>query len=158
MARAEARVEVAAPPPVVMAVLTDFPAWPSFLPWVRSAEVLRRERGDDEDIWEVRLDLLLVRPLTFVLRLVRRGDHRLSWTLVEGPFRVNDGAWTLHPRAGGQRTELVYEIEVQPAAYVPGSVLESLRLRELPAMLQRVGDQALARLSVAATDLPTDSR
>ncbi len=158
MARAHASVEVAVPPPAVMAVLTDLERYPDFLPWVQAVEVLRRERGDTEDVWEARFDLVLVRPLSFVLRLVRSGEARLSWTLVEGPLRVDDGAWTLEPRAGGQRTRLDYDIELQPTAYVPGSVLESLRLRELPALLRLVGEEALARLPVAATDLPADSR
>lgn len=146
MARAEGEIVVPASTAEVMAVLTDFTAYPDFLPWIREAEVLRRERGTEHEAWEVRFSLHLIRPLQYILRLEREGEDRLRWTLVEGIFRANDGGWSLHAAGDdGEQTTIRYEIALQVGSYVPAGILRSLAGRDLPDLLGRVRDEVLRR-------------
>lgn len=146
MARARREIDIPVSPAQLMAVLTDFAAYPRFLPWLHATEILGHERGetDQREAWEVRFQLELIRPLTYTLRLERQGQARLSWSLVEGVLRANDGSWTLEPLDSGG-TRATYELDLQVGSYVPGNILEGLRQRELGELLQRVRDEAVAR-------------
>lgn len=124
-------IEFDAPPAAVMAVLVDFQTYPSFLPGMELAEVLNHH-GDS---WEVRFRLRLIRELGYTLRLVRDGDRGLSWTLIEGVFRSNEGGWTLQPLDAGARTRATYRIDVAVGVYVPGNIVRSLVEQSLPATL-----------------------
>lgn len=152
MAQARREIDIAVSPSRLMSVICDFEAYPLFLPWMRRAEVVSHERGPgpDQESWEVRFQLELIRPLVYTLRLERQGAERLSWSLVEGVLRTNDGAWTLSPLDGGLRTRATYEIDLQVGSFVPGNILEGLRQRELGELLERVRAEAEARFSVAS--------
>ena len=134
MAQASHRMTVAASPERFMRVLVDFAAYPSFLPWVQAVEVLRHEQGPGAEAWEVRFEVLLVRPLRYTLRLERSGT-RLQWSLVEGMLHAIEGAWELSEVDGGTQAE--YRLELQVGSYVPASILDSLRQRDLPQLMER---------------------
>lgn len=131
MPHAKHRVEIDAPPARVMDVLTDFASYPAFLPGMEAAEVLRQAPGS----WEVRFRLRLIRELGYTLRLSRREDRELSWTLLEGVFRSNEGRWTLTPLDHGSRTLAEYEIDVAVGIFVPGNLVRSLVEVSLPETL-----------------------
>ena len=148
MSRARLEVEIDAPAGVVMAVVTDFERYPAFLPWMQAAAVLRHEHpapGDPGEAWEVRFQVEVIRPLVYTLRLEREGVSALRWSLVEGVFRANDGAWLLAPLDEGRRTLATYEIELQTGSFVPTHILRSLVGRDLPELLQRVKAEAERR-------------
>jgi len=142
VATARQEIEVGVPPAALMAVLVDFAHYPDFLPWMKSGEVLRR---DGPDTWEVRFGVEVIRPLVYTLRLEREGERGLRWSLVEGVFRTNDGAWTLQPTNGGRGTLARYDIDLQVGSFVPGNVLRSLVGRDLPDLLQRFRAEAERR-------------
>lgn len=144
MPAARRTVEIAAPPDTVMAVITDFAAYPSFLPEMQRVEVLHQA----QDVWEVRFSVALVRPLTYTLRLVREGPLRLRWSLVEGAFQSNEGGWELVPLAGGAATQATYEIDVSVGMFVPGSLVRTLVEGSLPETLARFKQRAEARVIV----------
>lgn len=124
-------IEIDAPPAAVMAVLVDFPSYPGFLPGMELAEVV----GHQGDTWEVRFRLRLIRELGYTLRLERDGDRGLSWSLIEGVFRSNEGGWTLLPLDAGARTKATYRIDVAVGVYLPGNIVRSLIEQSLPATL-----------------------
>lgn len=132
MPRAQHTVEIDAPPAQVMAVLTDFASYPSFLPDMSAAEVVRHAG----EVWEVRFRLRLIRELEYTLQLTRTGDRALRWTLLEGAFKSNEGGWSLAPLDGGARTRADYEIDVSLGLFVPGNILRSLVERSLPETLR----------------------
>lgn len=132
MPSANQSIEIAAPPARVSAVITDFLNYPDFLEHVRSTRVLRR----DETGWEVEFELNLIRPVRYTLRLEDQGEQGLSWSLVSGLFRSNDGRWTLEPLDDGQRTRATYAIDLQLGVFLPGSLVNTLVGRELPEMLK----------------------
>ena len=142
MATAGHEIEVDVSPAAFMAVLVDFAQYPNFLPWMKSAEVLRREGSD---VWEVRFGIEVIRHLDYTLRLERADHVSLRWSLVEGVFRTNDGTWTLAPIDEGRRTRARYEIDLQVGSFVPGNVLRSLVGRDLPDLLSRFRAEAERR-------------
>lgn len=126
-------IEIDASPGDTLAVLTDFEAYPNFLPDLQAVEVIRAAPGD----WEVRFSLRLIRPLVYTLRLMAPDPLSLQWSLVEGAFKANDGSWTLEPLDGGARTRATYTIDVGMGLYVPGNIVRSLSERSLPDTLSR---------------------
>ena len=96
----------------------------------------------ENDVWEVAFALHIVRRLEYTLRLVRSGDSRVEWSLVEGVFRVNTGSWTLEALDDGSRTRAVYEVETQVGMYVPRTLMKTLVSRSLPDMLERFKNRA----------------
>lgn len=124
-------IEIDVPPARLMAVITDFARYPSFLPEMEEATVLRQ----DGDVWDVRFAVRIIRRLEYTLHLVREDDQRLSWTLIEGVFRSNTGGWDLEPLDGGARTRATYTLDLDTGMFVPGSVLRTLLDHNLPATL-----------------------
>lgn len=142
MPSARQSITIQAPPASVMAVITDFAAYPDFLPEIRTAEVLLAEPG----AWEVRFTIEVIRRLSYTLRLVQDTPLTLSWTLLEGVFRANDGGWTLTEQPD-DATKADYRIDVRLGMFVPGNIVHSLVDRGLPQTLQRFKDEAERRRS-----------
>ncbi len=115
----------------VMAVITDFESYPEVLPEVEKTEVLNQEA----QVWEVRFHIKIIRRLTYTLRLTQEGDSRLSWILLEGAFKTNQGSWTLESE--GVQTRATYRIDLQIGHFVPGNIVRSLVGRTLPETVSR---------------------
>lgn len=128
MALVTRTVEIDVPPARVMTVLCDYAAYPRFLPDMEEATVLRAE----ESRWTVRFAVRIIRRLEYTLLLTREGDRRLAWSLVEGVFRANSGAWELEPLDGGTRTRATYALDLDIGMFVPGSVRKTLLEQNLP--------------------------
>ncbi len=141
MPSATRTIEIEAPPSVVMGVITDFPSYPSFLPDMKEARVVRHT--DHE--WEVAFALALIRDLHYTLRLVQSSPLAISWSLVEGAFQANDGRWVLEPRSNGTRTFASYTISIQVATFLPGSIVKGLVDLALPNTLVRFKTEAERR-------------
>jgi uncharacterized membrane protein len=133
MPAAQYTIEIDAPVADVMAVITDFERYPSFLPEIDSAEILRAE----DNSWEVRFSVRVVRRFGYTLRLEQEGANALRWSLVEGAFKANDGSWALEAIDGGTRTRAVYSIDLQVGMFVPGNILRTLVERSLPETVGR---------------------
>ena len=103
-------ITIDAPPAEVMAVIADFPAYPSWVAAAKKVEVL--ETGTDGRASRVHfvLDAGAVKD-DYVLAYTWEGDRRVTWTLVEGQMQKRqDGSYTL--RESGGRTEVTYAITV----------------------------------------------
>jgi ribosome-associated toxin RatA of RatAB toxin-antitoxin module len=146
-------VEIDAAPSRVMAVITDFRSYPDFLSEMRRVRMVREGEG----VWEVQFTVYVIRELTYTLRLVRHGDERLEWTLVEGMFKANEGSWTLEPLADGARTRATYTIDLQVGMFVPGNIVRSLTDRSLPDTLSRFKAEAERRAAVALAGDPAEA-
>jgi ribosome-associated toxin RatA of RatAB toxin-antitoxin module len=141
MPSATRTIEIDAPPSVVMGVITDFAAYPSFLPEMKEARVVRHVGHE----WEVAFALALIRDLHYTLRLVQSSPLAISWSLVDGAFQANDGRWVLEPRANGTRTFATYTIAIQVATHLPGSIVKGLVDLALPNTLERFKAEAERR-------------
>jgi len=114
-----------------MAVITDFAAYPEFLPEMMESTVLSAAPGE----WTVRFAVRIIRRIEYTLRLVQESDTRLRWSLVSGMFQANSGGWELSPLDGGARTRAAYELDLDVGMFVPGSVMKTLVEVNLPATL-----------------------
>ena len=134
-------IEIDAAPSVVMGVITDFASYPSFLPEMKEARVVRHAGPE----WEVAFSLALIRDLHYTLRLVQSSPLAISWSLVDGAFQANDGRWVLEPRNNGARTFATYTIAIQVATHLPGSIVRGLVDLALPNTLERFKAEAERR-------------
>jgi ribosome-associated toxin RatA of RatAB toxin-antitoxin module len=141
MPAARHQTEIDATPDKVMAVITDFEAYPSFLPEMEEARILSQGEGT----WDVRFSVKVVRRFSYTLRLVKESPTRVRWTLLEGSFKVNNGGWDLEPLDDGQRTRAVYTIDLQVGMFVPGNILRSLVERSLPDTVTRFKEETQRR-------------
>lgn len=81
-------------PAEMFALVDDITAYPQFLPWCKSSQVL--SRNDDE----VRATLDLVRggfEKSFTTLNRMQKDKMIEIRLVEGPFRHLEGYWRFEP-------------------------------------------------------------
>jgi len=131
--KAVREVVVGVTPEQMMAVITDFTAYPDHIPHMTKARVL----AETVDSWEVAFAIHVVRDLEYTLRLVRSelpdGRLRLDWSMVQGVFRSNDGSWTLEAVPEGTRA--TYEIALQIGMFVPRSIQNTLVRTGLPGTL-----------------------
>ena len=103
-------ITIDAPAADVMAVIADFPAYPSWVSAAKQVEVL--ETGPDGRATRVRF-LLDAGAVTddYVLDYTWDGDRRVSWTLISSQImRRQDGSYTLSEN--GARTEVTYAITI----------------------------------------------
>ena len=107
----ESSITVAAPAPHVMAIITDFEAYPEWNDEVKLVEVLTVYE-DDERPAEVRfvLDAGAIKD-DYVLEYEWAGDLELRWHLVRGEIlKAMDGVYRLSPVPEG--TEVSYRLAV----------------------------------------------
>jgi ribosome-associated toxin RatA of RatAB toxin-antitoxin module len=103
-------IVVDAPAADVMAVIADFPAYPSWVAAAKQVDVL--EAGDDGRARRVRfvIDAGSVAD-DYTLDYTWQGDRSVSWTLVTSQLmKRQDGSYTLTEADG--RTEVTYAITI----------------------------------------------
>ncbi len=145
MPAASTTIEINVPPAVLMGVITDFEAYPSFVTDMQSSRVVSHEVEGEREVWTVAFTLNMIRKLSYTLRLERRGQESVRWSLVEGSFRTNEGGWTLAPLDGGARTLATYEVDLDVGMFIPGSVMKTLVQHNLPSTLAAFKARAEAR-------------
>jgi carbon monoxide dehydrogenase subunit G len=114
----EGHVEVAATPREVMAVLTDFEAYPDWVGNLERVEVLghdRRGRGT-RVAFQVRTPVLSASyTLTYTYAA---GDQGMAWAYLEGTLDDMSGSYRLEP--GGDGTLVTYRLAVELGVPLPG--------------------------------------
>ncbi len=91
-------------------LVTDVPAYPSFLPWCDRTEVVTQH--DDGVTARIHLSYAGVRH-AFTTRNVHVPDRSLLMKLVDGPFSMLEGSWQFLPlsKPGGDGTVTACKIE-----------------------------------------------
>ncbi len=131
MAGAQQSIDVAVSAEQFFSVVTDYASYPEFLSDMESVEMVRRE-GESA---EVRFTLNLIKRISYTLKLVERGPSEVRWSLGKGPFKRNDGSWLIEDRPGGG-IRATYNIEVAVGVFLPGSIVNRLVGKTLPATLE----------------------
>jgi ribosome-associated toxin RatA of RatAB toxin-antitoxin module len=113
-------------------VIRDYEKYPEFLDEMESVRIIRSEGG----VSDVEFTLNVIKRITYTLRLTESpGGDGLRWELVEGMFKSNSGGWALESLPDG-RTGAVYDVEVAVGIFVPGSIVNRLVGKTLPATLK----------------------
>ena len=81
-------------PAQMYALVTDVEAYPQFLPWCSTAEVLQRH--DDGVTARLGLSYMGLRQ-SFTTRNVQVPGSAVTLHLVDGPFSALEGQWLFHP-------------------------------------------------------------
>ena len=103
-------IVIDAEPAAVMAVISDFDAYPEWAQGVKKADVVA-DGGDGrpEQVY-FELDASPIKD-SYTLAYDWHGDDSVTWTLVEGKMlKAMDGAYELAPRGDG--TEVTYRLAV----------------------------------------------
>jgi hypothetical protein len=107
----ESNIRISAPPEQVMAVVTDFAAYPDWNDEVKSVEILSLQPGSghpDEVAFE--LDAGVIKD-QYVLKYDWVSDLELRWHLVRGEIlKAMDGLYLMTPVDGG--TDVSYRLVV----------------------------------------------
>ena len=81
-------------PAQMFALVADIERYPEFVPWVARSQVLNR--SDTEVVGRLEMNRAGIRE-TFTTRNVLEAPRRMDLYLVDGPFKLLDGAWTFDP-------------------------------------------------------------
>jgi hypothetical protein len=139
-----AALDVAAPPRVVWAVLTDCADAPSHMPGLLSCKILERGPGDAWQVREHRLKGPFIHPvMRNVFRLEMKPYDSLSFRRVAGDWKRSDGAWGLTPIPGG--THVTYELHVAVEGPAPAGMVRASVAKGMPASLLALRREAVAR-------------
>jgi len=127
---------VPAPPERVWRVVRDCGEQAQFMPRVKESAQL--ERDDGSSVCRTVMDVPFPFPDLFVELLsveqtLPDGGFRRHWTLLNGDFERNQGAWTVLPWGeDAQQALLVYESDAKPKTIVPDFILRAAQRETLP--------------------------
>ncbi len=150
-----ARFEIAQPPSVALAVLTDYEQIPRFMPDVETSVVRERRAAQVVVAQEAVARLMMFsKRLYLVLEIEERPDALVFTDRSGLSFVRYEGAWRLSQRDG--RTSITYELVAEPSFEVPGVVLKHLLRRDSGRMVERLQREIAARAALRAGLAQTD--
>lgn len=144
----EARFEIAAPPAVVRAVLTDYAGIPRFMPDILTS-VVRSRDGDSVIVeQEAESKLLMFSKTVHLILSVREGAHVITFRDVgRKSFSRYEGSWTLS--GSGAATTVIYTLAAAPSFKVPAPMLRRLFDRNARQTIDNLRAEAVLRVTSA---------
>ena len=140
MAAAQETIDIRTSADSFFEVIRDYEAYPEILSDMESARILKRTG----QTVEAQFTLNLIKRVSYTLRLVEEAPRKLSWTLVDGPFKSNHGSWSLEEIESGL-TRATYRVEVTVGGFVPKTIVNRLVSKSLPALLAAFKSEAEKR-------------
>ncbi|MGH3313455.1 MAG: SRPBCC family protein [Streptomyces sp.] len=105
-------ITIDAAPAAVMGVIADFPRYPEWTGEVKEAEVLSADADGRAEQVRLLLDAGAIKD-EHTLAYEWIGANEVRWSLVKSQMlRALDGVYRLTPAAGGDRTEVTYQLTV----------------------------------------------
>jgi hypothetical protein len=144
--------EIAAPPEVVLAALTDYGSHPKWVRGVRESQVLKRADHALEVYQRLDLPVLVDRDFTLKVTWGEEGTARwlrFSTANQDGPaprpgvvrVSTNDGSWYLEPTRGGVATHAIYRFHLDLAGSLPSWLGKGHAGKELPNLFDGIRSQ-----------------
>jgi len=132
-------------------ILTDYDHLADFIP---NLTVSRRlEAADSRTLLEqvgTQCFLNVKFCARVVLDMVEQFPNSIGFAMVEGDFKVFEGAWRLEPDTDtGEGIRLNYEVTICPPRAIPAMLIERHLRHDLTHNLQAIRQQAIASLGVA---------
>ncbi len=133
MSHATASIDIEAPIKQVFEVISDFEAYPDFLPETREV-VIEKQSGKQA---RVTFKINLIKKISYTLDIKLNPPSGLSWSLVEGDMmKANNGQWKLQETKKGV-TKATYEIDMDLGGIVPKAISNKLIGSNLPTMMKQ---------------------
>lgn len=139
-----ASITVAAPSAAVMAVISDFPAYPEWASAVRAVDVLEREGSGLASRVRFELDAGLIKD-SYVLGYRWDGHSGVQWEIAEPGSVISGmtGCYLLADRGG--QTEVTYELAVDVRIPMPGILKRRAEKMIIDTALKGLKQRAEAR-------------
>jgi len=140
---ARARIELAAPPSAVYALVADFDRLGDFVSAIDTSRVVGRDSAGVL-VRQVGTTVLLVRKtVRMTLRFRPEPPQRLWFEIVAGDFATYAGSWRFEPCAAG--TRLTYDVTFTAPDLVPGPLVRHVVERDLKRMLRELQAEVARR-------------
>jgi uncharacterized protein YndB with AHSA1/START domain len=141
--------EIAAPPGVVWALLTDCELAPRMAPGLKSCRILERDPCGRWDLREQIARPTLMPRFRSVVRSDFEPPRRLRFRRTDGDLKVLEGEWRLTPLQGGRATRVVYESRAASPYAVPGALARLVLRRDVLAAMAALKRESLARAATS---------
>ncbi len=127
------------PSKAIYNVVIDFENYPSFLPDVKSVNVISHVKGKGV---VVEFEISIIKKIRYRLAFESVASKKVTWKFVSGDlFKDNCGSWSFEEIKKGQ-TRATYDVEVQFGIPVPSLITNKLVGHNLPGMLKRFKEHA----------------
>jgi uncharacterized protein YndB with AHSA1/START domain len=137
-------VDIAAPPALVWAIMTDCRMAARLVKTVTRCAVLQRGPG-----WDVREQVTRGNLIVPTIRNVYRSDYepltRIRFRRIDGDLRIEEGEWRLEPIAGGAGTRVIYVNRVAARIAAPAALVREGMRRDTPKVLMNLSRECAAR-------------
>lgn len=144
MPSASRSITVDVPPEHFFETVTDYEAYPEFIPETIETEILSEKKKGKGRVADVRFSIKVIKKVDYALRLTEEPSSKVSWTLVDdmpGPFKSNTGGWEIES-AGKGKTKATYTVDVTIGFLVPQTITNMLVGSSLPKMLEQMKERA----------------
>lgn len=131
---------VDADPAKVWPVVRDCEHFAKFMPRTKSSALVSRKGS--ESVCKVEIEMPF--PFDNLWSVVRSSERKTKeggfqrvWTLMKGTYKRNNGRWSVYPWEG-DKSLLVYEIDVDPDMAIPDAIIRSAQTGSLPDVFEAV--------------------
>jgi ribosome-associated toxin RatA of RatAB toxin-antitoxin module len=147
--RAQAAVQIAAPPALVYQWMTDCQRALQFVPKLTACRVVSEaaDRRSQVIAHEVNYNWLLPRT-RYTFRAEYTPAQSVRFKTIEGDLAINEGEWRLQAVDATQHTIVTYDVRIKPKVYVPRWIVRRSLGQDLPellASLRRASEAAVAK-------------
>ncbi|MBA3811755.1 MAG: SRPBCC family protein [Caulobacteraceae bacterium] len=140
-----AAIDIAAPPHVVWAVMTDCGMAARLIATVTRCRVVQ---GDQTLGWDVREQVTRGNLFVPAIRNVVRNDYQpfslIRFRKVGGDLKAEEGEWRLEPLGGGAGTRVIYVNQVAARIIAPAFLVRAGMKRDTPKVLLNLRRECLA--------------
>jgi coenzyme Q-binding protein COQ10 len=141
MPSASRDVIVNVPPDHFFSVVTDYESYPEFIPETVDCKILEKKKKGKGRVCDVQFSIKVIKKIDYTLRLTEEPNDRITWELVDGPFKSNNGSWEIEASGKG-KTKAVYTVDITMGFLVPQSITNMLVGSSLPKMLEQMKNRA----------------
>jgi len=137
----QATAYLAAPPAKIWKALTDYHSYKTFMPRVASSQL--NSRNGNQVIATMKLELPIPFRGTWYTNQFDENPAAmsLSWRMLKGSLKHNEGSWRLKPQAAG--TFVTYTVRTDPGVpLIPKWVIETVTKQTIPSIFEALEKRA----------------
>jgi ribosome-associated toxin RatA of RatAB toxin-antitoxin module len=138
----EATILIDAPAESIWQIMTNCSEIPTFVPGVKSCQVL--SSGESWEIIRHEVKWIWLLPkLSYVFRASYIENRQIDFVRIDGDLREMRGAWRLSPLNAGSQTIVQYRVYLDPGFFVPQWLVRRSLKGDLPAVLTSLRTKVL---------------